>query len=46
MVDAKWLEITQCINALGAGPKLEVDEVKKKVVRHKIYREKNCSRVQ
>ena len=30
MVDAKWLEITQRINALGAGSKLEVDKVKKK----------------
>ena len=30
MVDAKWLEITQRINALGAGIKLEVDKVKKK----------------
>ena len=30
MVGAKWLEITQRINALGADPKLEVDKVKKK----------------
>ena len=30
MVDAKWQEITQRINALGAGPKSEVDKVKKK----------------
>ena len=29
MVDAKWLEISQYINAQGAGPKLEVDKVKK-----------------
>ena len=30
MVDNKWLDITDSINALGAGPKLEVEKVKKK----------------
>ena len=30
MVDNKWLDITDSINALGTGPKLEVEKVKKK----------------
>ena len=30
MVDNKWLDITDSINALGADPKLDVEKVKKK----------------